>query len=186
VTKHQTRQPRIVARRTLHKGRKFDYMQVKVRASSGEVHDRQFVKHPGAIVVVAVLDTHGGKKLVMERVYRASVDAMVWECCAGTIDKGETPRACAARELIEETGYKAARLEKLLAFRTSPGLSDEMMHAFVARNLTHVGQKLEADEALEVHLLSVAETMTMLDRGEIADGKTIAALLLAERKGYLK
>jgi ADP-ribose pyrophosphatase len=183
-----SQKPVIVSRKRVFKGKKFDYEQVSVQGESGKTHKREYVKHPGAVTIVPVLEGRGreGKSVVLVKVYRASVDQMVWECCAGTIDRGEKPAACAKRELVEETGYRPGKLVKLAAFRTSPGLSDELMHAFVATGLKYVGQDLEEDEALEVHIVSVAEAMEMIEGGEIADGKTVAALLLAARGGWLK
>ncbi|MGD9688503.1 MAG: NUDIX hydrolase [Phycisphaerales bacterium] len=177
--------PAIIARRTLHHGRKFDYQQVTVRHASGREHAREFVRHPGAVVVVPVLQTPGGPAVVLIRVYRAAIDAMSLECCAGTLEPGEDPAACAGRELIEETGYRAASIAHLASFRTSPGLSDELMHAFLATGLTHVGQDLEDDEEIEVRVVPAAEALALIDCGEIADGKSIAALCLAARRGHL-
>jgi ADP-ribose pyrophosphatase len=87
--------------------------------------------------------------------------------------------------LIEEGGYKAAKLASLGWFYTTPGLTDERMHAFVATGLTHVGQELQADERIVVEHVPVAEALRMADSGELLDGKSIVALLLAHRRGLL-
>ncbi len=115
--------PTITARRTLHHGRKFDYEQLTVRAPSGKEHTRELVRHPGAVVIVPLLETPKGRCLVLIRVYRASLDALAWECCAGTLEKDEHPALCAGRELVEETGYQARTVTELARFHTSPGLS---------------------------------------------------------------
>ncbi len=187
---HETRPPNpaqtpaITKRTRLHTGRKFDYEQVTVRSPRGTEHTRELVRHPGAIVVVPVLrPSTGPPQVVLIRVFRASVEQFTWECCAGTLERGEDPAACAGRELIEETGYQAATIAPLARFFTSPGLSDERMHAFLATGLTHVGQRLEPDEDIEVHVVPASEALAMIDRREIADGKSIAALLLAQRAG---
>ncbi len=172
-------------RRPLHHGRKFDYEQLVLRSPTGRVYTRELVRHPGAVVVVPVARRPEGLRVVLIRVYRASIDAMSVECCAGTLEKGEDPAVCAGRELIEETGFEAGRIVSLGAFRTSPGLSDEMMHAFAATELKHVGQDLEEDEDIEVFQVAPQEALAMIDRGEIADGKSIAALLIAHRRGAL-
>lgn len=187
--------PVVVARTPIHRGRKFDYEQVLVRSPGiggmpGREHTRELVRHPGAVVVVPVLPPGGSAadrehSVVLIRVFRASIEALSWECCAGTLERGEDPAACAGRELIEETGYRAGTITPLGAFRTSPGLSDEMMHAYAATDLTHVGQDLEDDEDIEVHVVPVSRALAMLDRGELADGKSIAAILLALRRGML-
>jgi len=174
--------PEIIGRSLIHKGRKFDFESLTIRQPSGRVMTREIVKHPGAVVIVPVLPDG---RVVLIRVFRISLGKMSQECCAGTREAGEDPAECAARELIEETGFKADRLVKLATFFTSPGLSDEAMHAFVATGLTHVGQDLEEDEHIEVELVAAAEVLQRLDRGEIADGKSMVALLLAQRQGWL-
>lgn len=182
----RTPHPVVVSRLPLHKGRKFDYEQLLVRGPSGREHTREVVRHPGAVVVVGV-QSHpiDPPSLVLIRVYRASLERACWECCAGTLEAGEDPAECAARELTEETGYQAGALTHLATFHTSPGLSDERMHAFVATDLRPVGQRLEPDEDIQVHLLPVARVLEMIDSGEIADGKSIAAILLALRRGLI-
>jgi ADP-ribose pyrophosphatase len=175
--------PTITQRHRLHTGRKFNYEQVVVRSPTGAEHTRELVRHPGAIVVVPVLQDAAGPRVVLIRVFRASVEQFTWECCAGTLECAEDPAACAGRELIEETGYQGGTITPLAQFFTSPGLSDERMHAFLATGLAHVGQRLEPDEDIEVHVVPAAEALAMIDRGEIADGKSIAALLLAHRAG---
>lgn len=174
--------PVVASSRLIHHGRKFDYAELVVTHPGGRSHTRTLVRHPGAVVIVPRLDDG---RLVLIRVYRAAIDAFAWECCAGTLDPGEDPHACAARELVEETGYRPAHLRPLPTFFTSPGLSDERMHPFFATGLAPVGQQLEEDEAITVHLLPPAQVLDMIDRGEIADGKSLAALALAHRRGLL-
>lgn len=182
----QAPHPVVVSRVLVHKGRKFNYEQLVVRGPSGREHTRELVRHPGAVVVVGV-QSHpiDPPSLVLIRVYRASIERPCWECCAGTLEAGEDPAECAAREFIEETGYQAGALTHLGTFFTSPGLSDERMWAFVATDLRPVGQRLEPDEDIQVHLLPVDRVLGMIDSGEIADGKSIAAILLALRRGLI-
>lgn len=183
--------PGIVSRTTLHIGRKFAYEQIEVRGGSGKTHTRQYVKHPGAVVIVPIIESATGQEIVLIRVYRASLDQMSWELCAGTIDRkadgtAEDPAICAARELIEETGYKPGRLTPIATFHTSPGLSDEVMHAFLATELTHVGQHLEEDEDIEVRVVPAGVALSMLQTGELRDGKSMVALMMAARQGHLR
>jgi ADP-ribose pyrophosphatase len=175
----------VVSRRLIHKGKKFDFEMVSVKRPSGAVLEREIVRHPGAVVVVAVRDDGG---LVLIRNFRISVEQRLLECCAGTLEAGEDPAVRAGRELIEETGYKADRMTSLGGgwFYTTPGLTDEKMYAFVATGLTHVGQNLEDDETIDVEVVAADEAIRMVECGEIRDGKTIAALLLAERRGLLR
>lgn len=174
--------PRVVARRTIHKGRKFDFELLTVRQRGADTV-RENVRHPGAVVVVPILDDG---RVVLIRNHRVSVGERLWECCAGTMEPPEPPEACAARELVEETGYRAATVTPVGWFYTTPGLTDERMHAFVARGLSHVGQDLEDDESIEVVALPVERALAMIDSGELRDAKSIVALLLAERAGLLR
>lgn len=167
----------------LVRGRKFDFVRAHVLGREGGSFAREYVRHPGAVLVVAL---KGDGSLVMVRNHRAAMDAWVLECCAGTLEPGERPEACAARELIEETGYRAGRLEPLGVFRTSPGLTDELMHAFVGIELEWVGSAPEADEWLEVVEVTAGDVGRMLDGGELVDAKTMLALLMAARRGYIE
>jgi ADP-ribose pyrophosphatase len=145
--------------------------------------DREVVRHPGAVCIVPVLDDG---RIVMIRNFRNAPEELVWEVCAGTLEKDEEPAACAGRELIEETGYKAATITGLGWFYTTPGLTDERMHAFIATGLTHVGQALEEDESIRVEPLPAARVLGMIDSGELRDGKSIAAILMAVRRGCIE
>lgn len=174
--------PRVVSRRTIHKGRRFDFEIIAVRRPGGSVIEREVVRHSGAVVVVPVTDDG---RLVLIRNHRVAVGETLWECCAGTLEAGEDPAVCAGRELAEETGYSAGRIESLGWFYTTPGLTDERMHAFLATDLRFVGQDLEDDETIDVELVSTARAMEMIDRGELRDGKSLVALLIAARRGLL-
>ncbi|MFN0012649.1 MAG: NUDIX hydrolase [Phycisphaerales bacterium] len=175
--------PQVLSRETLHKGKKFDFERLTVRQPSGRTMQREVVRHPGAVVIVPVLPSG---RVVLIRVFRIALERMSIECCAGTIEpRGEDPAACAARELIEETGYRAGTLAPLGAFNTSPGLSDELMHPFVATSLTHVGQHLEEDEHIEVFDVAATEAFRMIEVGDIRDAKSMLALLLARARGHL-
>ncbi|MBL8764512.1 MAG: NUDIX hydrolase [Phycisphaerae bacterium] len=173
---------RVLSRTTLHRGRKFDYEQLVVAGAGGQTHTRELVRHPGAVVVVPILPDG---RVVLIRVFRASIESMNLELCAGTLERGEDPAACAARELIEETGYRAGRIVPLGWFLTSPGLSDERMYAFAALDLEHVGQDLEEDEAIEVEIREADEVLGMICGGGFHDGKSMLALLLARRSGLM-
>jgi ADP-ribose pyrophosphatase len=134
---------------------------------------REIVVHPGAVVVLPIL---GGERIVMIRQLRHAVDAELWELPAGTREPGESPLVTARRELIEETGYRAGAIEPFAEFYTSPGVMTERMHAFIATDLSEVGQRLEGHETIEVEVVRVADARDMVRRGEIHDGKTLAVL----------
>lgn len=160
---------------TLFRGVKFDVERRSVPTGAGGTAQREVVIHPGAVVVLPLLDDG---RIVMIRNHRFAVEETLWELCAGTLEEGESPEETAARELVEETGYRAERLEPLTTFYTSPGICDERMYAFLATGLTEVGQDLEETERIEVELVTRERALEMVRSGEIRDGKTMATLLL--------
>jgi ADP-ribose pyrophosphatase len=119
---------------------------------------------------------------VLVRNRRVAVDRWLLEFCAGKLERGEDPAAAAGRELEEETGYSAGRIEKLGAFFTSPGFTDEIMHVFLATELRPVPQRLEPGEEIEVVELDEATLRAAIAAGEILDGKTLGAYLLWSMK----
>ncbi len=134
---------------------------------------RDVVVHPGAVVVLPILDA---QSILMIRNYRYAVEQELWELPAGTREEGESPIETARRELEEETGYRAGRIEPLMEFYTSPGICTERMHAFIARDLTKVGQNLQGDEQIVVERVGLDEVRAKIMDGDIQDGKTIAVL----------
>ncbi|MCB9752330.1 MAG: NUDIX hydrolase [Myxococcales bacterium] len=163
-------------RRRLLTARKFAVDAVRVTGRSGAELEREVVVHPGAVVVLPLREDG---RVVMLRSRRFAVDETLWELPAGTLEPGEAPASCAARELQEETGYTAARLEPLHAFFTTPGFCSERMHAFVAAGARPLGrQALGETERVEVELVSPARLDELLARGDIVDGKTLVTLLL--------
>lgn len=174
-----------VERHLIHKGAKFDIERLTLPGTDGKTISREVVRHPGAVVIVPILETAAGRQVVFIKNWRASIQDWLLELPAGTLEKGEEPASCAGRELIEETGYEGATLTPLGRFYTSPGFSDELMRAFVAHGLTSVGQQLEVDERVTVHPTPVDRALAMITSGELADGKSIAALLMAKERGLL-
>lgn len=163
--------------RFVYRGRKY-----ALELLDRDGHEFAVLRNPGSVVVLPILP---GRQIVMIRSERPAVGRTLWELPAGTLDPGESPDAAARRELEEETGYRAATMTPLGRFYTSPGFTDELMTAFLGTELSHVGQRLEPDERLEVQPITVEEAMSMIDSGELCDAKTIAALLLARRKGLI-
>jgi len=106
------------------------------------------------------------------------VDQLVWELPAGRLDSGEDPQEGAGRELEEEVGLHAGRLEPLSVFFTTPGFCDEVMHLFRATELTEVPPRPEADERIEARSFELDEARAMIERGAVREGKTLVALLL--------
>lgn len=164
----------IEQRTRLFDGVKFSVDKVELTTKDGQQVTREAVVHPGAVVVLPILDDG---RIVMIRNHRFVVGEELYELCAGTLEPNEDPAVCAGRELIEETGYEAGSIEPLCDFYTSPGFCNERIHAFVARDLKHVGQQLEATEHIIVEPLPLADVLAMTKDGRICDGKTIATLL---------
>lgn len=158
---------------TLYKGKLLHLTGEEFRFSSGKRMLRETIRHPGSCAIIPVLP---GQKVILIRQYRSSVKKTLWEIPAGTLEKGENPRTCAARELIEETGYKSQHLMKLGTFYTSPGFCTEKMHLFLATALTHVSQHLEEDETIKPRLFRLETAKKMVQRGSIQDAKTIIGL----------
>jgi ADP-ribose pyrophosphatase len=134
---------------------------------------RELVVHPGAVLILPLLTPD---QVVMIHNYRFSIGAELLELPAGTLEPGEDPADCAARELEEETGYVGGRIEPLGRFYTSPGFTNELMHAFVATGLKATAPRPEATEQIRVTTLPLDDALAATINGRIVDGKTIAAL----------
>jgi ADP-ribose pyrophosphatase len=162
-------------------------------ADTGETITRSIVRHPGISVIVPFL---GDDQIVMTHQYRFATGSVLWELPAGTLEGREerprivaveTPEECAARELLEETGYEAGELEKVSECYAMPGTSDELIHVFFARKLTRREQSLDAGEIIyEIKPFSRAEIGSMIAGGEIRDAKTLVGLFLALHPSDLK
>lgn len=136
---------------------------------------REVVRHSGSVATLAV---HDDGRVVLVRQYRYAVQREVWELPAGRRDADESPEAGARRELEEETGLEAARIEPIFTFFTTPGFCDEVMHLFRATGLRQGKARPEEDERIEVRAMGLDEALEMIRRGEIQEGKTVVALLL--------
>jgi ADP-ribose pyrophosphatase len=172
----QTREVLLVAQR-------FQVERVTQRSADGVERTREVVRHPGAVVILPLLDDG---RVVLLRNYRIAVGQTLVELPAGTRDAGEEPLETARRELAEETGFRASKLELLLTFYMSPGILDEQMWLFAATGLTPGEMNLDAGEQLEPFAVPWSEAIAMIDRGEIIDCKTIAALLYYDRQTRLR
>ncbi|MCK6486088.1 MAG: NUDIX hydrolase [Phycisphaerae bacterium] len=167
---------------TLLECRKFSVQRLSVTGSDGRTRTREVVVHPGAVVVLPVLDDG---RVVMLRQYRAAVGKSLLEFPAGTRDvAGESPEACAVRELEEEVGYRADRLELLCSLYPSPGILSEHIIAYVATGLTPTPPGPTADEMIEsIEKLTLDDAAARAARGEIEDAKSIVALLMYRLRG---
>ncbi len=168
-----------VSTRRIHTGRVLNLDMDTVRFPDGSVGELEMIRHSGASAIVPfVSDPRGPDPQVMLiRQYRYAADGYVYEIPAGRLDVGEEPLACAHRELREETGCTAAGMERLFTMFTTPGFTDERIHVFQATGLTRGESERESDEFLEVETMSLSKALSMIERGDIQDGKTALALL---------
>ena len=164
-----------LATRRAFSGRRIEVDVDRVRLPNGHVAELEMIRHPGAAAIVPV---HDGEVLLV-RQYRHATGGWLLEVPAGTLTPGEAPASCAARELIEETGYRAGSLQPLGWVWSTPGFTDERIWLFLARGLTPARQQLDPDEVLSLERLPIHEVLDRAVRGEIHDGKSLAALLLA-------
>lgn len=156
------------------KGARFTVRSLKVTGDNGKTVQRDVVIHPGAVVILPFLDDD---TLILIRNQRFVVGKELWELPAGTLESGEAPIETAKRELIEETGYRAGKIAPLNGFFTTPGFCNEVMYAFVASDLKHVGQSLDDSEHIIVEKVNWNEALEMVRDGRIIDGKTMTTIL---------
>lgn len=172
--------PEVLAAEEIYHGRIFDVSRYTIREGE-QTYQREVVHHPGGASAVAVFDD-GTVALV--RQYRHPTVRYVLELPAGRLEAPERPEDCAARELQEEIGVSAGRLEKLAEFFTTPGFCEEKLWVYLATELTEAEQSLEDDELVEIERIRLPRALEMIASGEIEDAKTIIGLLLAaERLG---
>ncbi len=160
--------------RIIHKGKNFNFLVDEVELSNGQITLRDIVRHPGAVAIVPILDDG---RVVLIRQYRYAPNMMLLEIPAGTMEQGELPIQCAARELKEETGYEAEKLEYFMSCYMAPGYSDEIIHFFLAKELTMVGDNPEVDENITLEIHSLDEVHRLIKENIIEDAKTIIGIL---------
>jgi ADP-ribose pyrophosphatase len=146
-----------------------------VTLPNGVTIDLEMVRHPGAAAVVPLKDDG---TVVLIKQFRHAAGGFIYEIPAGKLHPGEDPMHCAARELEEEIGYVAGRLERLTSILTAPGFTDEVIHIYRATGMTAGRQQLDRDEVLEVLEIPLKEALTMITAGTIRDAKTIVGLQL--------
>jgi len=159
--------------RNIYKGRVVDLRLETVTLPNGATVEMELIHHPGAAAIVPMKDD--GTVLLI-RQYRHAVGGYILEIPAGKLDPGEDPRDCAARELEEEIGLRAASLEPVITFFTTPGFTDEVIHVYKATGLTSGTQNLGRDEVLDVIELPLERAIAQIEDGTIRDGKTIVGL----------
>jgi len=167
----------------VYQGRILDLEVDRVQLPHGGEAWREVVRHKGAVVV---LPLHEDRRIELVRQYRYPTESLLLELPAGKLDPGEEPIECAGRELAEETAWRPVEIHELGSFFTTPGFTDEILHAFIATPLElapDVAQ--DPDEAIEIVTMSVEEALAACRDGTIRDSKTIATLFLAQLNGWI-
>lgn len=163
---------------TLLETRKFSVVRLKETTPGGRQIERECIHHPGAVTILPMVDD---EHVCLIRNYRATVGETLIELPAGMLDPGEDPLDTARRELIEETGYRSGRIEKMSEFFLSPGILDERMFLYAAYDLTPGEPAREATEEIENLVVPWAEAMRLVEAGTIRDAKSLVGLLAYDR-----
>jgi ADP-ribose pyrophosphatase len=165
----------------VYNGRVIDVDIDTVRFPNGSTGELEMVRHPGASAVIPFLSDPLSEdpQILLIKQYRYAADEFIYEIPAGKLDHDEEPVECARRELREETGCTAARIEHLYTFYTTPGFTDERIHAFVAVGLTRGESRPERDEFITVETLTLSHALGLIEKGEIKDAKTALSILYA-------
>ena len=173
--------PGKVSSRRVYTGRVINLDVDQVRFPDGSIGELEMIRHPGASAVVPFLSdpARPDPQILLIRQYRYAADGYLYEIPAGRLDAGEDPAVCARRELKEETGCTAERVEHLYTLFTTPGFTDERIHLFMAVGLTRGETGHEADEFMEIETVALSKALAMVEAGEIQDAKTALGLLYA-------
>lgn len=165
-----------ISEETIFQGKLLTLNLRQVQLADGQVVEREIVSTRGAVVLVAMTANH---EVRLVKQYRAGVEGWVIELPAGSLELNENPDLAAPRELLEETGDRAATWQKLGGFYSAPGILTEYLHLYLATDLTPGPNNLEFDEHIEIVTVPWSEAMAMISRGEVEDAKTIAGLMIA-------
>ncbi len=172
-----SRKERIISSRTVYQGPVFSVTTDDVQEPNGVRARRDVIHHSGSVVVLAVDDSGATTRVLLERQYRHAATDYLWELPAGRIDPGEHELKAAKRELLEETGYTAARWRRILKFYASPGFVAETMSVFLATSLRDGEAQPEADEVIHIRMVPLPTAVSMVVSGTIRDAKTISSVL---------
>jgi ADP-ribose pyrophosphatase len=186
-TSSRPKKAHVLSSRVVYRGPVFWITTDYVREPGGVRVRRDVVRHSGSVVILAVDMRRSQPYVLLERQYRHAAQDYLWELPAGRIDKGERSLAAAKRELLEETGYTAARWKRILKFYASPGFVAETMNVYLARGLHAGTAQPEADEVIQQRLVPLAAAVGWVMSGTIRDAKTICGLLwLSHQRNSLK
>jgi ADP-ribose pyrophosphatase len=180
---------RVISSKTVFQGPVFSVASQQVKEPDGVRVRRDIVRHHGSIVILAMdedeakdRESRREPRVLLERQYRHAAGQRLWELPAGSLEPGENKLAAAKRELLEETGYTAAKWQRALFFYVSPGFLDESMQVFLAWGLKKGLAQPEEDERIVVRFFPLPQAVRMALTGKIVDAKTIASLLWLEKK----
>ena len=162
-------------RKKVFSGRLISLFKGRKKLPNGREAYFEEVVHPGASIVVPLL----GARVVLIRQYRAVIGKYIWELPAGTLNGKESPRACAKREVLEETGYRVGKIKKLGKIYTTPGFCNEVIHVYKAECSSRGSTNMDFDEMIKVESLTKKKVRDLFNAGKITDSKTISALSLA-------
>jgi ADP-ribose pyrophosphatase len=179
-------QERILSSKTVYRGPVFTVTTDQVEEPGGVRARRDVIHHSGSVVVLAVDDFGATPRVLLERQYRHAATQFLWELPAGRIDPGERELQAAKRELLEETGYTAAKWRRILKFYASPGFVAETMAVYMATGLREGEAQPEEDEVIQIRFTPLSTVVGMVMKGTIRDAKTIASVLWLERVSRTK
>jgi ADP-ribose pyrophosphatase len=162
----------------VYEGRLLHVHRDEVRLPDGKTSVREYIRHPGAVVVLPLLDNG---EIILERQHRYPLGRDFIEVPAGKIDPGEGTLACAQRELLEETGYVARDWQYVTTVYPCIGYADERLVYYLAKGLEYRGHQRDADEFLEVFSVPFSDALAMIQRGEICEAKTVTGLFWLEK-----
>ncbi|HZR56849.1 MAG TPA: NUDIX hydrolase [Terriglobales bacterium] len=168
---------RLLSSRPVYRGSAFWVSTDDVLEPSGIKVRRDIVHHTGSVVILAIEENESEPRILLERQYRHAAQQYLWELPAGRIDKGENELRAAKRELLEETGYTAARWKRILKFYASPGFVAETMSIYLAQGLTAGVAEPEDDEVISIRFFPLKAAVNMVMRNVIRDAKTISGVL---------
>jgi ADP-ribose pyrophosphatase len=182
VNSRSLKKARVLSSRESYRGPLFRVTTDEVLEPTGIRVRRDVVRHSGSVVVLAVDESSGGPRVLLERQYRHAAGRYLLELPAGRIDDGENPLQAAKRELLEETGYSARNWKRALHFWASPGFVSETMSLYLAEGLEPGAAQPEDDEVIELNFVPLEKAVSMVFKGTIQDAKTIAGVLWLDRQ----
>ena len=171
---------RVIERALIFQKGPIQLVDCRIQMASGKIISRQIFEHPGSVVIIPKITRN---KFIIIRQFRFASRDWLWEFPAGGLEKGESVKCAAVRELMEEVGYRPKKLRKLLHFYPSPGVSSERMHLFLAEDLVPDKAVGDEDEEIQSRIVSSKEIEKMIRGGEIVDAKTVAGYFFLKRFG---